>query len=100
MALLVVIAVSPLLAAIALIVRLTTGSPVLYRRRVVGRFGVEFDAFKFRTMVNGAERILEQDDGLLQASTNRKLFDDPRVTARNNRRHAAARQAFAAFPSR
>jgi lipopolysaccharide/colanic/teichoic acid biosynthesis glycosyltransferase len=49
---------------------------------VVGRNGVEFDAFKFRTMINGAERILEQDERLKEAFTvNFKLFADPRVTA-------------------
>lgn len=80
-ALIVTLLLSPMLAAIAVVVRLTTGSPVLYRRRVLGRYGVEFDAFKFRTMVNGAERVLEQDARLLQAFTeNWKLFDDPRVT--------------------
>ena len=81
-ALAIVIVLLPLLVALWLLVRITTGSPVLYRRRVVGRDGVEFDAFKFRTMVNGAERILEQDDRLREAfMTNWKLFDDPRVTS-------------------
>ncbi len=81
LALVIVLVLAPLFAALWLLVRLTTGAPVLYRRRVVGRFGVEFDAFKFRTMVNGAERVLEQDDSLREAfMTNWKLFDDPRVT--------------------
>ena len=78
----IVIVLLPVFAALWTLVRITTGSPVLYRRRVVGRDGVEFDAFKFRTMVNGAERILEQDDGLREAfMANWKLFDDPRVTS-------------------
>lgn len=82
LALAIVIVLLPLFAALFILVRITTGAPVLYRRRVVGRSGVEFDAFKFRTMVNGAERILEQDDRLREAfMTNWKLFDDPRVTA-------------------
>lgn len=81
LALLLVLAFLPVFAALCLLVRVTTGSPVIYRRRVVGRDGVEFDAFKFRTMVNGAERILEQDDRLRETfMTNWKLFDDPRVT--------------------
>jgi lipopolysaccharide/colanic/teichoic acid biosynthesis glycosyltransferase len=72
---------SPLFLAIAVLILITTGSPVIYRRRVVGRGGVEFDAFKFRTMVNGAERVLEQDERLRNAFTvNWKLFADPRVT--------------------
>jgi lipopolysaccharide/colanic/teichoic acid biosynthesis glycosyltransferase len=80
-ALILVILASPLLLLIAVAVRVTTGSPVIYRRRVIGRGGVEFDAFKFRTMVNGAERVLEQDERLRKAFTvNWKLFSDPRVT--------------------
>ena len=82
LALAIVIVLLPLFATLWMLVRITTGSPVLYRRRVVGRDGAQFDAFKFRTMVNGAERILEQDDGLREAfMTNWKLFDDPRVTS-------------------
>lgn len=77
----IVICLAPLLLALALVTLVFTGRPVIYRRRVVGRSGVEFDAFKFRTMVNGAERVLEQDERLREAFTvNWKLFDDPRVT--------------------
>ena len=80
-ALVLIVALSPLLAVIAAAVYVTTGSPVVYRRRVMGRHGVEFNAFKFRTMVNGAEQILEQDEALREAFTvSFKLFADPRVT--------------------
>ncbi len=80
-ALLAVLLLSPLFIIIAVLVALSSGRPVIYRRRVVGRGGVEFDAFKFRTMVQGAERVLEQDDRLRQQFTeNWKLFADPRVT--------------------
>jgi lipopolysaccharide/colanic/teichoic acid biosynthesis glycosyltransferase len=81
LALLLLIALLPLLAVIAIAIAVTTGTPVIYRRRVVGQGGSHFDALKFRTMVNGAERILEQDDRLREAFTvNWKLFADPRVT--------------------
>jgi lipopolysaccharide/colanic/teichoic acid biosynthesis glycosyltransferase len=81
LALAAVIVLSPVFVAIALVIAVTTGRPVIYRRRVVGRGGVEFDAFKFRTMVSGAERVLEQDDRLRELFTrNWKLFADPRVT--------------------
>jgi lipopolysaccharide/colanic/teichoic acid biosynthesis glycosyltransferase len=73
---------SPLLIVIALTIALTSGRPIIYRRRVAGRHGAQFDAFKFRTMVVGAERVLEQDERLREAFTaNWKLFADPRVTA-------------------
>ena len=41
---------APLLAAIALAVRITSPGPVLFRQRRVGRDGQEFDLLKFRTM--------------------------------------------------
>lgn len=82
LALTLVIVLFPLFAVLCILVRVTTGSPVIYRRRVVGRYGIEFDAFKFRTMINGAERILEQDDRLRETfMANWKLFNDPRVTS-------------------
>jgi lipopolysaccharide/colanic/teichoic acid biosynthesis glycosyltransferase len=46
---------SPLLAAAALAVKLEDGGPVLYRQKRVGKDGVDFELFKLRTMVVGAE---------------------------------------------
>ena len=46
---------SPLLIVIALAVRLTSGSPVLYRGARVGRAGQIFTMFKFRTLRPDAE---------------------------------------------
>lgn len=41
---------SPLLAALAVGIRVADGGPCLYRARRVGRHGTEFDMHKFRTM--------------------------------------------------
>lgn len=72
---------SPLMLAVALLVRVTSRGPIIHRRRVTGRDGVEFDAFKFRTMVVDADRILAEDQGLREAfERNFKLKRDPRVT--------------------
>jgi exopolysaccharide biosynthesis polyprenyl glycosylphosphotransferase len=49
-ALVALVALAPLLTAIALAVRLTSPGPVLFRQRRVGRDGREFDILKFRTM--------------------------------------------------
>ncbi len=43
---------SPLLLAIALIVRVRLGSPVIFRQRRPGMGGVPFTLYKFRTMIN------------------------------------------------
>jgi lipopolysaccharide/colanic/teichoic acid biosynthesis glycosyltransferase len=79
---LLLIGLSPLLALVALAVAVTSPGPVLHRRRVVGLHGVEFDAFKFRTMVVGADALLRAQPALARAfDVNMKLRDDPRVTA-------------------
>jgi lipopolysaccharide/colanic/teichoic acid biosynthesis glycosyltransferase len=70
----------PILLMIALLIRVHSPGPVLYRRRVVGLNGIEFDAFKFRTMVIDAEPILRRYPELhKQYSRNMKLRQDPRV---------------------
>jgi exopolysaccharide biosynthesis polyprenyl glycosylphosphotransferase len=46
----VLLLLSPLLLAVALAVRLGSGSPVLFRQRRVGRDGQVFEVLKFRTM--------------------------------------------------
>ena len=49
------VATSPLIAAFAAAIRLTSGQPVLYRGRRVGRAGAIFTMYKFRTLVPDAE---------------------------------------------
>ncbi|MBI3973848.1 MAG: sugar transferase [Chloroflexi bacterium] len=72
---------SPLLAAIAIAVKLGDGGPVLYRWPVVGQHGRYFIGYKFRTMVVEAdqikERLLEQNEATGPAF---KMKHDPRVT--------------------
>lgn len=66
---------------IAMLVRVTSPGPVLYRRRVIGQGGRPFDALKFRTMRgDGAALLAGRPD--LQEELRRagKLKDDPRVT--------------------
>ncbi len=49
------VATSPLIAAFAAAIRITSGKPVLYRGRRVGRAGTIFTMYKFRTLVPDAE---------------------------------------------
>ena len=48
---------SPLLALAALAIRLESGGPVFYRQLRVGRDGEQFELWKLRTMVTGAEAM-------------------------------------------
>ena len=61
----------PLLPLIALTIRLGSPGPVLYRQKRVGRGGVPFYCYKFRTMRQDAEA----DTGATWATDN-----DPRIT--------------------
>jgi exopolysaccharide biosynthesis polyprenyl glycosylphosphotransferase len=71
----------PFLLALAILVKLDSTGPVLYRRRVLGVSGKHFDAFKFRTMhVNGHEMLRHNAKLEEQLRTTHKLKDDPRVT--------------------
>jgi lipopolysaccharide/colanic/teichoic acid biosynthesis glycosyltransferase len=75
------ILVAPLMLATAIAIKLDDRGPVLYRQRRVGRDGNTFQMLKFRSMVNGADRmrdildVANVTDGLLF-----KLDDDPRIT--------------------
>jgi exopolysaccharide biosynthesis polyprenyl glycosylphosphotransferase len=71
----------PMLLTIAVLVKATSPGPVLFRQERVGRHGETFRMLKFRTMVDGADRMVEtlgaENDG------NGVLFKrkaDPRVT--------------------
>jgi lipopolysaccharide/colanic/teichoic acid biosynthesis glycosyltransferase len=71
---------SPVFLAVALLVWISDGPPVLYPRRVVGSRS-EFNAYKFRTMLRNADAILANDPQLRNAfSKDFKLKSDPRVT--------------------
>ncbi|WP_145351218.1 undecaprenyl-phosphate galactose phosphotransferase WbaP [Roseimaritima multifibrata] len=75
----------PLLATLAILVRISSGSPVLYQNTRIGRDGQPFGAWKFRTMVPDAEKILAQylesnAEAAAEYEKNHKLKIDPRIT--------------------
>ncbi len=76
------VVLAPVLAAIAIAIKLEDGGPVLFRQRRVGRDGVEFGMLKFRSMCVDAESRL----AALRTANERTgpLFKldggDPRVT--------------------
>jgi exopolysaccharide biosynthesis polyprenyl glycosylphosphotransferase len=72
---------SPLLAASALAVRLTSRGPILYRSIRPGIGGQPFACLKFRTMYHDAERRQAELERLNEASGALfKIRHDPRVT--------------------
>jgi exopolysaccharide biosynthesis polyprenyl glycosylphosphotransferase len=75
------ILISPLLLALAILVKLESSGPIFHRRRVMGVKGKQFDALKFRTMyLNGDEIIDHHPDLKKELEKNHKLKNDPRVT--------------------
>jgi exopolysaccharide biosynthesis polyprenyl glycosylphosphotransferase len=52
----ILVVLAPLLALTALLLKITSKGPILYRQERVGRDGVRFQLYKFRTMIPGAEK--------------------------------------------
>jgi exopolysaccharide production protein ExoY len=78
------VAFSPLILAIAVLMRREGGS-IIYRHRRIGRDGRAFECLKFRTMVPNADQLLRElleRDPAIKAEWVRdhKLRCDPRVT--------------------
>ncbi len=72
---------SPLMAIVALLIRLDSPGPVVYAAERTGAKGRRFRCFKFRSMVSDAEHLKEE----LRARNQRqgpifKIDDDPRIT--------------------
>ncbi len=72
----------PLMVAIAIAIRLDSEGPVVFRQVRVGRFGRRFLMYKFRTMRDGAEEMLDDVRHLNEEPSQLiiKIKDDPRVT--------------------
>ncbi len=76
---------APVYILIGLLIYLNSPGPILYKQKRVGKNGKLFTCMKFRTMIVGADKMLEQ---LLQScphcraefENNFKLKDDPRIT--------------------
>jgi lipopolysaccharide/colanic/teichoic acid biosynthesis glycosyltransferase len=80
-ALLLLILTSPVVATSLAAVWVDSGAPVIHRRRVLGRYGHPFDAYKIRTMVCGADTLIATNPELRAVSSgSMKLESDPRVT--------------------
>jgi len=75
----------PFLLFIALLIKISSPGPVLYRHKRIGMNGKYFYAYKFRSMVIDAQerlqKLLETDAEIKREwEQNHKLAQDPRVT--------------------
>jgi exopolysaccharide biosynthesis polyprenyl glycosylphosphotransferase len=72
---------APVFLGVAVVIKLDSNGGVFYRSKRVGRRGLEFDCFKFRTMLPGAEKLqLELERLNERSSILFKMTNDPRVT--------------------
>ncbi|MEJ7783698.1 MAG: exopolysaccharide biosynthesis polyprenyl glycosylphosphotransferase [Solirubrobacteraceae bacterium] len=77
---LVLIPTAPVMAAIAIAVRLDSPGPLLFRQWRIGLEGAPFRIFKFRTMIDGADAMKDGLRELNEAEGLFKIHDDPRIT--------------------
>ena len=75
------LATSPIMLAIALAIRLDSPGPIFYKAQRIGRKGRTFSCYKFRTMVQDADKLkadlehMNERDSVLF-----KIKKDPRIT--------------------
>lgn len=71
----------PMLALLAILIRLDSPGPVFYTSKRVGRKGRAFDFYKLRSMVSNAEALREELEVFNERdSVLFKMTNDPRVT--------------------
>ena len=71
---------SPFMALVALLIRLTSPGPAIFRQQRCGLNGRRFVLYKFRSMVENADRMKESLRHLSQRETAFKIANDPRLT--------------------
>ena len=80
------ILLSPLLALVAILIKLDSPGPALFTQERVGRYGKKFRMIKFRSMRTDIDDSIHQQHieayakGELDLSKGNKIEDDPRIT--------------------
>src|SRR5690349_13926410 len=75
-----VVLLAPLMLLIAVVVKLDTRGPVLFRQKRVGRDGTVFEMLKYRSMYDGADAQKAELVHRNEAEGLFKIADDPRIT--------------------
>ena len=89
--LLLLVVLAPVLAAIAVAIKLTSRGPVIFKQERLGRFGKSFECLKFRTMFADNDPRIHREyvesfiagkvaEGDRAGAAVYKIKDDPRVT--------------------
>ena len=76
------VVLSPFMAAVALLIRLTSPGPAIFRQVRCGLNGRRFLFYKFRSMCENAEELKTDLAHLNTRETAFKIPDDPRLTPR------------------
>jgi exopolysaccharide biosynthesis polyprenyl glycosylphosphotransferase len=74
------IVLMPFMAVIALLIRITSPGPIIFKQVRCGLNGRRFVCFKFRSMCAGAEKMKADLQHLNQKETAFKIKNDPRLT--------------------
>jgi exopolysaccharide production protein ExoY len=83
------IVLSPIMVAVAVLIRLRLGGPVIFAQKRIGYGGKAFTCFKFRSMPKNAAELLDRylaanPDAAAEWRQTRKLLNDPRVGCLGN----------------
>lgn len=76
------LALSPVFAVTALLIKLEDRGPIFFQQQRVGRFGALFGMWKFRSMVPNADKLKDQllARNEMQGGITFKMKNDPRIT--------------------
>lgn len=76
----------PVWLTVPILIVLSSPGPIVYKHRRIGQNGQDFDMYKFRSMVLGADDLLHKGDKLLLKKFKKmdwklEAKDDPRITS-------------------
>ena len=83
LSLLALVVLAPFMLVVAIVIKLDSRGPVLFKQQRVGKDGVPFTMFKFRSMGQDAEKKLMNSESFKNRSGSlfiEKPEDDPRIT--------------------
>jgi exopolysaccharide biosynthesis polyprenyl glycosylphosphotransferase len=70
----------PVMLVIAIVIKLDSPGPIIFKQQRVGENGRLFYMYKFRTMIHDAETALSNTVRFVNDQPVHKFYDDPRVT--------------------